>query len=145
MRRRLEASSRLSKQHLDHWPGAVQVCRLTRTTRRKPKGQSQFVETVEVAYAITSVPRERAGPAVLLDWWRNHWAIENRSHWVRDVTLDEDRCRIQAGHAAQNLAIVRNAMVSLLRLEGAANIAQALRECTWQTKRLLAKFGILKQ
>ena len=34
----------------------------------------------------------------------SHWGIENRLHWVRDVTFDEDRCRARKGAAAQILA-----------------------------------------
>lgn len=135
--RRLQVTDRL-RGHLN-WPGAAQVCRLTRTTRRS--GQ----ETTEIEYAITSVPREQAGAARLLTWWRDHWGIENRLHYVRDVVFHEDACRIRSGDAPQNLAALRNAVVSLLRLGGHANIAAALRACTWQTSRLLATLGILKQ
>jgi predicted transposase YbfD/YdcC len=44
-----------------------------------------------VVYGVTSLPPERATPARLLELVRGHWAIENKSHWVRDVTFDEDR------------------------------------------------------
>lgn len=145
VRRRLEVSARLTSSHLDHWPGAAQVCRLTRTTRRKPKGESKFVETVEIEYAISSVPSAVAGAPEMLTWWRDHWGIENRSHWVRDATLNEDGSPIFSGHAPQNLAAIRNAIVSLLRLEGSKNIAESLRNCAWQTGRLLARLGILKE
>jgi len=135
--RRLQVSTRLA----DHgnWPGLAQVCRIVRTTKRARQ------ETVEIDYAVTSVPRDQADAAQLLTWWRSHWGIENRSHYVRDVTLDEDACRIRNGHAPQNLAALRNAIVSLLRLEGHANIAQGLRACTWKTRQLLAKLGIVKK
>jgi hypothetical protein len=69
--------------------------------------------------------------------------IENRSHYVRDVTLAEDDCRIRKGGAPQNLAALRNAAISLLRLMGHTNIAAGLRECTWKTQSLLAMLGIL--
>jgi len=41
--------------------------------------------TTEAEYAITSAPRSLAGAVQLLGWWRDHWGIENRSHYVRDV------------------------------------------------------------
>jgi predicted transposase YbfD/YdcC len=125
----------------DHsdWPGLTQVCRLVRTTRRGG------VDTTEIDFAITSVPRNQANAAQLLAWWRGHWGIENRSHYVRDVTLDEDACRIRKGDAPQNLAALRNAIISLLRLEGHTNIAAALRECTWKNQQMLAKLGIVKK
>ena len=66
--------------HLD-WPGVKQACPLERTTVRN--GET----THEVAYAITSVSRTRADAARLLEWWRSHWGIENKEHWVRDEQL----------------------------------------------------------
>ncbi len=53
-------------EHLD-WPGVKQVCQLQRKTLR------QGVWSTEVAYAITSVGRDRADSRALLDWWRGHW------------------------------------------------------------------------
>jgi hypothetical protein len=135
--RRLQASTRLA-QYSD-WPDLAQVCRLVRTTTRGG------VETVTIDYAVTSVPRDQADAAQLLAWWRGHWGIENRSHYVRDVTFDEDACRIRKGDAPQNLAAFRNAIISLLRLEGHINIAAGLRACTWKTQQLFAKLGIVKK
>lgn len=136
-RRRLQASTRLASFSV--WPHLAQVCRLVRTTRRNE------VETIEIDYAITSVSREQADAATLLGWWRGHWGIENRSHYVRDVTFDEDACRIRKGDAPQNLAALRNALISMFRLEGHTNIAAALRTCTWKTQQLFAKLGIVKK
>ena len=100
---------------------------------------------MEIDYAITSVPRNQADAAQLLAWWRGHWGIENRSHYVRDVTLAEDACQIRKGDAPQNLAALRNAIVSMLRIEGHTNIAAALRKCAWKTQRVLAILGIVKK
>ena len=133
----MQASTRLAQS--SDWPHLAQICRLVRTTRRGG------IETVEIDYAVTSVPRDQADAATLLAWWRGHWGIENRSHYVRDVTLDEDACRIRTGQAPQNLAALRNAIVSMLRLEGHTNIAAGLRACTWKTQQLLAKLNILKK
>lgn len=103
------------------------------------------MKTTEIDYAITSAPRDQANASTLLGWWRGHWGIENRSHYVRDVTLDEDACRIRNGDAPQNLAALRNAIISMLRLEGYTNIAQGIRACTWKTQQLLAKLGIVNK
>lgn len=133
--RHLETSTRLA-EHLD-WPGLAQVCRLTRTSKRD--GET----TTEVQYAVTSVPRDRASASQISDWWRDHWQIENRLHWIRDVAYQEDRCRIQRGNGPQNLACFRNAAISLLRLEGSNNITASLRENAYRIDRLLAKLGIV--
>jgi predicted transposase YbfD/YdcC len=121
------------------WPGLEQVCRLTRTMYRHREW------TTEIEYAITSVPRRQAGAKELLAWWRGHWGLENRSHYVRDVTLQEDACRIRSGNAPENFAALRNAAVSFLRLHGYTNLAAAFRTCAWQTQRLLAMLGIFKR
>jgi len=111
---------------------------LERTTWRKG------VHTHEVAYAIASVPRPQGNARDLLGWWRGHWSIENKSHWVRDVVLGEDTCRIRKGHAPQVLSALRNASISLLRSLGCSQIAQTLRENACRVDRLFARVGILK-
>ena len=83
----------------------------------------------EIVYGITSLTAERARPERILAFNRKHWSIENRLHWVRDVTFDEDRCRIRRGKGAQVMASLRNLAISLLRMAGAEIIAPALRLC----------------
>ena len=107
--------------HLD-WPGVKQVCQLERTTVRN--GET----THEVAYAITSVSRTQADAARLLEWWRSHWGIENKEHWVRDETFGEDRSRVRSGSAPQVLAAVRNLVMNWMRTQNIGNIAKALAE-----------------
>ncbi len=98
-----------------------------------------------MTYGITSVPRSLADAATLLSWNRGHWGIENRSHYVRDVTLGEDASRISKGHAPQVLASLRNGLLSSLRAEGITNIASSLRNHAYQVAYLLAKLGIVKK
>ena len=82
---------------------------------------------VDVQYAITSLPPERADARTLLRLVRGHWRIENRLHYVRDVTLDEDRSRVRSGAAPQVLATCRNLALALLRRAAHDNVAAALR------------------
>ena len=103
------------------WPGVAQVCRI------ESEVKAGDVETYEVSYAITSVPRGQADAATLLSWHRGHWGIENRLHWVRDVTMGEDANRTRAGSGPQVLAAFRNAAISHLRAWGSTNIAASLR------------------
>src|SRR3989337_3819631 len=49
----------------------------------------------EVVSGITSLTPEKAGPERLLQINHEHSGIENKLHYVRDVTYDEDRCRIR--------------------------------------------------
>lgn len=60
--------------------------------------------------------------------WRVHWHIENRLHWVRDVTLAEDASQIAAGQAPTVFAVLRNAAVTLLAWIGAPSLAAAQRD-----------------
>ena len=88
--------------------------------------------TTEIAYGITSLPRDGADAARLLKLVRRHWGIENRLHYIRDVTLGEDACRVRSGPAPQALAGLRNAAMHLLRRVNPTNMAAA-------TRHLLAK------
>lgn len=46
---------------------------------------------------------------------RHHWHIENQLHWCLDIAFREDDCRIRAGHAAENLAVLRHIALNLLK------------------------------
>jgi hypothetical protein len=100
--------------------------------------------TVEVQYLITSVPRSRAGAATLLRWARGHWGIENRLHYVRDVTMGEDANRTRSGSGPQVLAALRNLAVSKLRCDAVTNIAAALRRNAARVRDLFVSLCILK-
>lgn len=114
------------------WPHLAQVGRLVHTRTRR--GET----TTELSYLITSLPADQASPARLLELSRGHWGIENRVHWVRDVTFDEDRCQVRSGAAPQVLAACRNLVIALLRRAGATNIAAALRSCSGHPELALA-------
>jgi len=105
--------------------GAAQIAQLRRT--RTVHGRTGKKTTTEVVYLITSADHRVADPATLAGWVQAHWGIENRIHWVRDSTFDEDASRIRTGNAPQAMASLRNTAISLLRLSGVTNIAAALR------------------
>jgi hypothetical protein len=107
------------------FPHAAQVFAIRRDTTEMVSQKSR----TETVYGITSLKAERADPQRLLALSRNHWTIENRLHWVRDVTFDEDRSRVRKGAGAQVMASLRNLAISLLRIAGARYIAPALRRC----------------
>ena len=99
----------------------------------------------EIAYAITSLTAERASAAELLAYNRGHWGIENRLHWVRDVSFGEDACRANVQNCPQNLAALRNAGLSLLRRSGANEILSTLRDFATRPYDLLKFLCIMKQ
>ncbi len=89
----------------------------------------------ETVYGLTSRGHDQASAADLLSFNRGHWEIENGLHYVRDVTYDEDRCRIRTGYAAQVMASIRNLSISVLRLAGCKTIASATRTLSYNDKK----------
>jgi predicted transposase YbfD/YdcC len=134
--RRLTGTTALN-DYLRWWPDVAQVLR--RTCRRVNLRTGRLEK--EVTYGLTSLPRELAGPAELEHFWRGHWTIENRVHYVRDETFGEDRCQLWTGSGPQALAAFRNAVLSLLRFHGWSNIAAATRNYASHPQRALRLLG----
>jgi predicted transposase YbfD/YdcC len=107
------------------WPGVGQVLR--RTCQRVILKTGVIEE--EVTYGVTSLPPQDASAAQVEALWRGHWTIENRVHYVRDVTWGEDASQVRAGHAPHALAALRNGLLSLVRACGWTQIADATRHC----------------
>ena len=87
---------------------------------------------------MTSLPRDRADASRLLALARRHWGIENRLHYVRDVTLGEDACRVRSGSAPQALAALRNVAVHLLSRVRPGNLAAAIRHLLAKPRKAVA-------
>ncbi len=134
--RRLTASTVLAGY--SDWPGLAQVFAVERQVTRKSSGY----ERAEVVYGVTSLGRERAGAEQLLELVRSHWHIENKSHWVRDVTFDEDRSQVRSGNIPQVMAALRNTAIGIMRLAGETNIAAACRRFAAQPWSALALIDI---
>ena len=120
------------------WPGLAQVFEVGRHVITKKTEK----ERVEVVYGVTSLSPERATPNRLLELVRGHWGIENKSHWVRDVTFDEDRSQVRCGNIPHMMAALRNTAIGLLRWAGHTNIAAACRRLAAQPVQALALIGI---
>ena len=114
------------------FPHAAQAIQIIRTSRpiskdNKTKRHKRRPRR-ELVYAICTLTAQDAQPAELAAWAKGHWAIENRLHWVRDVTLGEDLHQARTGSGPQVMAALRNLVISLLRFAGHTNIARALRQ-----------------
>ena len=120
------------------WPGLAQVFALGRYVMT----QKTTEERVEVVYGVTSRRPERGTPERVLALVRGHWQIENKSHWVRDVTFDEDRSQVRCGNIPQVMAALRNTTIGLLRWAGYTNIAAACRRFAAQPELALTLIGI---
>jgi predicted transposase YbfD/YdcC len=121
------------------WPGLAQGFELVR--QRTEKGQT----SVEVVYGITSLTPQEADARRLLGLVRDHWRIENCLHYVRDVTLGEDACRVRKGSAPQVLAALRNAVVHLLAgvsSESRVGATERMAACSHEALGLLGRMPI---
>lgn len=103
------------------WPGLEQVFEI----RRRWQSKGQWHE--DVRYGVTSLPATFAIPERLLKLKRGHWTIENRFHYVQDVTMGEDRSTVHADNGPKIMAALRNTALSLLRRAGFSTIAARMR------------------
>jgi predicted transposase YbfD/YdcC len=107
-------------RYLD-WPGLAQVmCFDTHVVNTKTQ-----VVSDQRCFAITSLSPQQASAAQLLDLRRQHWAIENRLHYPRDVWFREDASRIRTGQAPKVMATIRNGILNLLRGFGYHSLKKA--------------------
>ena len=120
------------------WPGLAQVFRLERQVIIKKTGEVRE----EVVAGITSRAPARADAVRLLALVRGQWQIEHHSHWVRDVTFDEDRSQVRGGNIPQVMAALRNTVIGLMRWAGHTNMAAACRRFAAQPRAALRLIGI---
>ena len=119
------------------WPGIAQIVRRTCERMVIKTGK----HSIEVSYGVTNLGSDEAQAGHLEALWRGHWTIENRKHYVRDVTLGEDQGQAYCGSTPQALASLRNALIDLMRQHGWTNLADALRHYGASVPRVLALIG----
>lgn len=134
--RTLKASTAM--QGYSDWPGLKRVLKMERKITSKRTGEIREEE----AYAITSLEEGRASEEQLLRIWREHWHIENKLHYVRDVTYREDKSQVRTGSIPQVMAALRNAAITLMRMKGATNIAAACRRYAAQPGLAMTALGL---
>ena len=130
-------------QHTLGWSSVRQVFRVTRECAWTDRVTGERKTSRETVYGITSLSRDQAEAARLLQLNRQHWTIENSVFYVRDETFGEDRSRSRTRSGPQMMAALRNAALSLLRLSGSTNISASLRSCSWNTQRTRNLLGIV--
>lgn len=105
------------------FPHVQQVFCIEREVTHLKKG----ITTVETVCGVTSQSKEKASPKTILSQNRKHWSVENKQHYVLDVTFDEDRSQIRKLNGPMVMTCLRRYAISLLRMKGHTNIAQAFR------------------
>lgn len=100
-------------------------------------------QSVDREYLVTSLSRQQVTLAQIERIRRGHWTIENKTHYVRDVTFGEDRCQVRSGNAPQALAAFRNAITALLRTEGWPCIPPGFRYYAASLQKTLQTIGAI--
>jgi len=94
------------------YPGAPRFPKLTTIAMVESRiERGDKIETERRSYISSRVLSAAAFAAAA----RGHWAIENKLHWVLDVTFGEDLSRLRVGHGAKNMAVVRHFALNLVR------------------------------
>jgi predicted transposase YbfD/YdcC len=132
------------------FPGAAQVFLLerytTRTVRRRPKGSRRYkrvqIRTAVAVLGVTSLSAREAGPEHLAGYVRGQWAIENKIHWVRDVTFREDASQVKNRTGFRVMATLRNLVIGLIRQAGYTRIAPTIRKIRNDLHLLLTILGL---
>jgi predicted transposase YbfD/YdcC len=119
------------------WPYLKSVIKVTRERYHKAGKKSDDTET---SFYISSLPADAsvAGHAV-----RAHWAVENKLHWVLDVTMREDAIRVRIDNATENLAMLRRVALNSLKsyqktLKKSISFKLLQKKCAWNNKTLRA-------
>ena len=102
------------------WPGLKTLIRV-----ESERETTQFVSS-EVPYYISSL---RAEAKEFYQRIRGYWGVENRVHYVKDVTQGEDAARIRTTPLIQIFALARNLALNLYRSNEFKNMAQTERNC----------------
>lgn len=96
----------------------------------------------ELAYGISSLSPQSATAAQLLEYNRGHWEIENRVHYVRDVTFDEDRSQVRTAGGPRIMASIRNLVMGIFRMLGFQYIPDAIRYFAMRLQEVFLLLGI---
>jgi Transposase DDE domain len=118
----------------------------TRTVRKRPKGGRRYkkvtIRTAVAVLGVTSLSAREAGPEHLAGYVRGHWSIENKIHWVRDVTFREDASQVRNRSSFRVMATLRNLVIGLIRQAGYTRIAATLRKIRNDPHLLLTILGL---
>lgn len=108
------------------WPGLRALGKVERV--REVTGKPASVET---AYYLCSI---EADAKLLARCVRSHWGVENKVHWVLDMTFGEDACQVRAANAATNLSLLRKLCLNLLRRDpGKGSLRLKRKKAAWDT------------
>jgi predicted transposase YbfD/YdcC len=120
------------------------VTRIVRVKKGK-RWTRKAIKSAVAVFIITSLDAREASPAHIAGYVRGHWTIENKVHWVRDVTFGEDSSRVRTGPRPRVMATLRNLAIGLIRQAGYTKIAATIRKIKYDTSLLLAILSLKNQ
>jgi predicted transposase YbfD/YdcC len=121
--RQIVCSPDLNDWFAKEWQGIEQVFRLERTVRVLKTGEIRH----EIIYGFSSLSLQEAPAPRMLALVREHWAIENRLHWRRDVTMGEDACQTRTASPPCLLAQLNSTVLCLMDRIGVRNVPRQMR------------------
>lgn len=139
---RSETHTLESTTALNHYLAFADVAQVVRRTRISIR-HSTKAQSLSTEYLITSLDRKRVTLDQVEQLRRGHWTIENVTHYPRDVSFGEDRSQVRSGNAPQALAALRNAVASLLRIEGWTSLPSGFRYCQRSLQKTLRLMGAI--
>jgi predicted transposase YbfD/YdcC len=113
-----------------------------RRTKNSKKVKKTKVKHAVAALGMTSLTADQASPEHLATYVRTHWAIENKIHWVRDVTYSEDASRVRTRSRPRVMATLRNLAIGLIRQAGHTRIAATIRKIKHDPHLIYALMGL---
>jgi len=124
------------------YPGAPRFPQLTTIAMVESRiERGDKIETERRSY----ISSRALSAAAFADAARGHWAIENKLHWILDVTFNEDRSRLRTGHGAKNMAVVRHFALNLVRqVDDKRSIKRRRKRASWDPQYLLEILGPLR-
>src|SRR5260370_42435589 len=119
--REIWTSTQLSIFLEKEWGGVAQVYMIRKTVIEKGE------KTITFRYGMTNLPKDMANAERVLELMQNHWRIENRSNYRRDVTLGEYSSQIRINKAPEVLAALNGGILALMDFLGVKNLAKQMR------------------
>jgi hypothetical protein len=103
------------------WAGIAQIFMIRRSVKEGETEREEYI------YGFTNLSRKKANAKRLLELNQQHWHIENRLHYRRDVTLGEDACQVRIQGAPQTLAALNGGILAFMDWLGVSNVASQMR------------------
>lgn len=123
--------------HFVEWKSVKMIIKVQRYRKKYDTKRKKWCESHEIAYYISTIALNAETACVAV---RNHWGIENRNHYVRDVTLKEDASRIRVN--AHIFAKLRSFALNILRKNQVDNVSLELFDNCIELDNVLNYVGI---